>query len=189
MLFRSNAGLPVMEDGVPHYRLSPEDFAGFMAEIARRGAAGVGGCCGTFPEHMAAMIERLKDFAPLPREKKPEYLSGPRQVLALTAEALAEGIPAGEDEEPIILIKGGPEAVADALAEGLAGPAALYSPDPAELAGMLAAFPGRALAGPVTEENAAALRSLARRYGCLLFSEGEGAAYRLREGKIRGVRN
>jgi 5-methyltetrahydrofolate--homocysteine methyltransferase len=64
-----NAGLPSVVDGHTHYDLTPEGLADaherFVAEF---GLNIVGGCCGTTPRHMAAVVERLgKDRAPVPR--------------------------------------------------------------------------------------------------------------------------
>ena len=56
-----NAGLPVFEDGHTHYLLSPDEFALEMESLAQLGPWLLGGCCGTTPDHMAAMIRRLKD--------------------------------------------------------------------------------------------------------------------------------
>ncbi|MCD6345753.1 MAG: homocysteine S-methyltransferase family protein, partial [Anaerolineae bacterium] len=68
-----NAGMPENVDGRAVYRLGPERFAALMAEFVRRGARVVGGCCGTGPEHIAALAaqrfsvpasERLSESAP-----------------------------------------------------------------------------------------------------------------------------
>ena len=57
-----NAGLPD-EDG--HYHESPVGLAKKMAAFAEKGWLNVaGGCCGTTPDHIRAMAEALKDYAP-----------------------------------------------------------------------------------------------------------------------------
>ena len=61
-----NAGLPHLENGKTHFLLSPEVFAEEMEELARLGPWLLGGCCGTTPDHMAAMISRLKNEKPKP---------------------------------------------------------------------------------------------------------------------------
>jgi 5-methyltetrahydrofolate--homocysteine methyltransferase len=56
-----NAGLPVMEKGQAVYKLGPEEFANHQANFVKEyGAALVGGCCGTTPEHIAALSEKMK---------------------------------------------------------------------------------------------------------------------------------
>ena len=61
-----NAGFPSYVDGRFVYLSSP----GYMAEHAGRllelGAAIIGGCCGTTPEHIAAMRETLRNHRPSP---------------------------------------------------------------------------------------------------------------------------
>lgn len=63
---KPNAGLPELEDGRTVYRLTPEHFAEEMEQIIDAGASIVGGCCGTTPEHIRALVERTKDKKILP---------------------------------------------------------------------------------------------------------------------------
>jgi len=64
-----NAGLPENRDGKPFYPLSPNDFArqvrGF---VENHGVKMVGGCCGTTPDHIAALVEELKGVEVAKRE-------------------------------------------------------------------------------------------------------------------------
>ena len=53
-----NAGVPSSRD-----YLGPEAFAGACEALVRAGAAVVGGCCGTTPEHTAALARRLGGMA------------------------------------------------------------------------------------------------------------------------------
>jgi 5-methyltetrahydrofolate--homocysteine methyltransferase len=56
---KPNAGVPqVTAEGVV-YPEDPDSFAAQVAEIARRGARIVGGCCGSTPEHLAALATAL----------------------------------------------------------------------------------------------------------------------------------
>ena len=66
ILVSPNAGLPVVVNGQTMYNVPPEDFARTMAEIVRKGAWMVGGCCGTTPEHIAAEVAACRDMKPLP---------------------------------------------------------------------------------------------------------------------------
>jgi 5-methyltetrahydrofolate--homocysteine methyltransferase len=64
-----NAGLPQMVDGQPHYPLTPAELAAAHAEfITDFGIQLVGGCCGTTPEHLAAVVERCATLTPAVRE-------------------------------------------------------------------------------------------------------------------------
>lgn len=60
VVVKPNAGLPRQRDGEVYYDVEPEEFAGYMEEIVRRGAALVGGCCGTTPAHIESMIGRVR---------------------------------------------------------------------------------------------------------------------------------
>jgi 5-methyltetrahydrofolate--homocysteine methyltransferase len=56
---KPNAGVPqVTAEGVV-YPEDPDSFATQVAEIARRGARIVGGCCGSTPQHLAALAAAL----------------------------------------------------------------------------------------------------------------------------------
>ncbi|HWK89135.1 MAG TPA: homocysteine S-methyltransferase family protein, partial [Longimicrobium sp.] len=59
-----NAGLPRDVDGRTMYMASPEYMAEYAARMIRRGVRFVGGCCGTTPEHVAAMAKAVRMLAP-----------------------------------------------------------------------------------------------------------------------------
>ncbi|SFD62067.1 homocysteine S-methyltransferase [Paenibacillus catalpae] len=59
-----NAGIPDYVDGKYTYTAGPDYFAETALRFADRGARIIGGCCGTTPEHIAAMAKALKDYAP-----------------------------------------------------------------------------------------------------------------------------
>ena len=60
LICKPNAGLPTIgRDGVARYHMTPEEFADLMASCRKNGGDLLGGCCGTTPAHMRAMIERL----------------------------------------------------------------------------------------------------------------------------------
>ncbi|WP_298742247.1 methionine synthase [uncultured Microbacterium sp.] len=55
-----NAGLPVLGANGAHYPLTPAELATAHEQFVREFGVGlVGGCCGTTPEHLAAVVERL----------------------------------------------------------------------------------------------------------------------------------
>ena len=60
VLAEPNAGRPQLVDDKVIYSVSPEDFAAALAEIHSAGAAIVGGCCGTGPEHITALAKQLR---------------------------------------------------------------------------------------------------------------------------------
>ena len=61
LLCKPNAGIPVIkEDNLPHYPMAPAEFAAICADCAAMGATLIGGCCGTTPDHIAAVKARLR---------------------------------------------------------------------------------------------------------------------------------
>src|SRR5579863_2955095 len=63
-----NAGLPSVVDGKMHYDLTPEGLADHLERfITELGVSVVGGCCGTTPDHLRAVVERCRDLVPAPR--------------------------------------------------------------------------------------------------------------------------
>ena len=63
-----NAGLPSVVDGLMHYDLTPEDLAGHLHRfVTEFGVSAIGGCCGTTPEHLAAVVERCAGATPAAR--------------------------------------------------------------------------------------------------------------------------
>jgi 5-methyltetrahydrofolate--homocysteine methyltransferase len=63
-----NAGLPSVVDGQMHYDLSPEDLAEHLHRfVTEFGVSAIGGCCGTTPAHLAAVVARCASAVPAPR--------------------------------------------------------------------------------------------------------------------------
>lgn len=59
--FKPNAGLPVLDaEGQPTYTVTPEQMAADVPSWLEAGAQIVGGCCGTSPEHLAAIARAVK---------------------------------------------------------------------------------------------------------------------------------
>ena len=66
-----NAGIPENVDGRAVYRLPPEALADALADfVGELGVDIVGGCCGTTPEHMRRVVERLRRLS-APRRRRP----------------------------------------------------------------------------------------------------------------------
>ncbi|MBJ6363298.1 bifunctional homocysteine S-methyltransferase/methylenetetrahydrofolate reductase [Paenibacillus sp. GCM10012307] len=59
-----NAGFPDYVDGKYTYAATPEYFADAAIRFADRGARIIGGCCGTTPEHIAAIASALANYQP-----------------------------------------------------------------------------------------------------------------------------
>ncbi|BAU82136.1 5-methyltetrahydrofolate--homocysteine methyltransferase [Streptomyces laurentii] len=68
-----NAGLPVLTKDGAHYPLSPAELAdAHETFVAEYGLSLVGGCCGTTPEHLRQVVERVQGVVPPVREPHPE---------------------------------------------------------------------------------------------------------------------
>src|SRR3954447_18088275 len=66
-----NAGLPEVRDGKQHYDESPESFAAQVEHFAKDfGANIVGGCCGTTPEYIKLLVDRVGSLSPKQRNAK-----------------------------------------------------------------------------------------------------------------------
>jgi 5-methyltetrahydrofolate--homocysteine methyltransferase len=68
-----NAGLPSLVEGKMHYDLTPLELAEHLSRFVEEfGVRAVGGCCGTTPAHLAAVVEVARDREPAVREPVPE---------------------------------------------------------------------------------------------------------------------
>ncbi|MFF2962861.1 methionine synthase [Streptomyces sp. NPDC057963] len=68
-----NAGLPVLGRDGAHYPLSPAELADAQETFVREyGLSLVGGCCGTTPEHLRQVVERVRGAAVTTRTPHPE---------------------------------------------------------------------------------------------------------------------
>lgn len=64
IIINPNAGLPVEKDGKTFFEVDPEEYAELMYELAQQGPSIIGGCCGTTPAHIEAMIKKCKELQP-----------------------------------------------------------------------------------------------------------------------------
>ncbi len=82
-----NAGIPFNEGGRAVYPLTPEELADAHEEfVTRFGVNVVGGCCGTTPDHLRLVVDRLSGAVPAARNGS----SVPRVASAMTAFDLAQ---------------------------------------------------------------------------------------------------
>ena len=79
LLAKPNAGMPELCDGVTVYRTTPEEFASVGAKLVEAGAAIIGGCCGTTPEHICALKQAVGSMpVHMPLTKKRRMLASER---------------------------------------------------------------------------------------------------------------
>lgn len=73
ILVKPNAGMPKLKNGKTVFDVTPEAFALCGKKLVEAGAAFIGGCCGTTPEHikaLAAAVLEVKAAEPLCRKRR-----------------------------------------------------------------------------------------------------------------------
>lgn len=89
-----NAGLPQNEGGHAVYKLSPEELAQYHKHFVQDyGVRIVGGCCGTRPEHLKAVVEAVSGVEPAKRDVKP----------VAAASSAYTSVPLDLDPKPLIV--------------------------------------------------------------------------------------
>lgn len=84
VIVQPNAGLPESVNGKTVYNVSPAEFARDMKKAADIGVSYLGGCCGTTPEHIKAMIEACRNIpANVPEKKAYSFVSSYSKTVAL----------------------------------------------------------------------------------------------------------
>lgn len=88
-----NAGIPDYVDGKYRYTAGPDYFAECARRFADRGVRIIGGCCGTTPEHVAAMSAALADYVPrlATESDRSRTKTAAGETRALVAEPAAAG--------------------------------------------------------------------------------------------------
>ena len=87
LVAKANCGIPEFIDGEIHYNGTPEIMARYAVMARDAGARIVGGCCGTSPEHVAAMRKALDEAPPGP---SPSLEEVERELGAVSAGAQAQ---------------------------------------------------------------------------------------------------
>ncbi|MFE1950836.1 methionine synthase [Streptomyces sp. NPDC059524] len=68
-----NAGLPILTKDGAHFPLTPVEMADAQENFVNSfGLSLIGGCCGSTPEHLRQVVERVRDLAPAERAPRPE---------------------------------------------------------------------------------------------------------------------
>lgn len=91
IIVKPNAGLPKQKNGETYYDVSPELFAEALKEIVQNGACVIGGCCGTTPDHISAMVQACRGMDIIKPSPKTET------IVSSYGKAVCFG------EEPIII--------------------------------------------------------------------------------------
>lgn len=70
LIFQPNAGEPFLTQGKTAFPVGPEEFSRWIKKFVENGVRIVGGCCGTTPEHIGAVIKNIKKISS-PAKKNP----------------------------------------------------------------------------------------------------------------------
>ena len=183
LIAKPNAGMPTIVNGKAVYDCTPEQFTALVPDMLASGVMIFGGCCGTTPEHIAALRGALDgaaitppaplhtDLLPAATEKLPALLPadaahGP--VLDVTPgleDALSDAL---ERDDPMVALRVASMADVNALAACqylLTKPLCLVCGDAAVLEQALRVYQGRALYEGGLPESV--LRPLSDKYGLL----------------------
>ena len=102
VMAQPNAGLPRIQDGETVFDVGPNEFAQTMEAILDAGAMVIGGCCGTTPDHIAA-LRALIDARPLPAVASvsvPAHAPVASSATAVSAGPASSRAVWGEQSEP-----------------------------------------------------------------------------------------
>lgn len=102
VMAQPNAGLPRIQDGETVFDVGPNEFAQAMEAILDAGATVIGGCCGTTPDHIAA-LRALIDARPLPAVASvsvPAHAPVASSATAVSAGPASSRAVWGEQSEP-----------------------------------------------------------------------------------------
>ena len=66
VLLKPNAGLPRSENGKTVYDVFPPEFSESVGRLLEKGVRIAGGCCGTTPDYISAVVEKAKTITPVP---------------------------------------------------------------------------------------------------------------------------
>ena len=70
IIMKANAGLPTVENGVTVFDVDETQFADEVSLLVKEGVRIVGGCCGTTPEHILALVNATQGVKVLEIEEK-----------------------------------------------------------------------------------------------------------------------
>ncbi|MEW5916582.1 MAG: bifunctional homocysteine S-methyltransferase/methylenetetrahydrofolate reductase [Gemmatimonadota bacterium] len=96
-----NAGMPRDVGGRSMYMASPEYMATYARHLLQAGVKVVGGCCGTTPEHLHAMVEAIRSIVP----RQSHFVAAPNVKVATATrdDARADSPPKPVGAQPVPL--------------------------------------------------------------------------------------
>lgn len=99
---KPNAGLPKLgENGVTEYDMGAEEFNQHMEALVEAGASVLGGCCGTDPDYIRGIKEKVSDWTMKDRTNVLDktYLTSERNALEWNPDCTVGFVSSKEDEE------------------------------------------------------------------------------------------
>ena len=185
VIVQPNAGIPQLDaEGNTVFPLSPQDMLPDMQALLEAGAAGIGGCCGTTPEHIRAFAKLCEDrHPPAPTIVNETWLCSQREKVPLKEALSALAVIRLEDEDVSLLydlpeckavlldlteVSAEEAAEAVTMAQMATTKTMLFQTEDAQVAtAALRAYHGRsALLAP------ASMDGVARPFGAVLVSDG-----------------
>ena len=70
VILKPNAGLPRSENGKTVFDITIDEFSSQIAELVKAGVRVVGGCCGTTPEYIKSLCDKIAPLSPVKIEQK-----------------------------------------------------------------------------------------------------------------------
>ena len=93
LVAKPNAGLPQLKDGRTIFPMNAEEFSEYAVPLVEAGANLLGGCCGTTPQHIQQISDRVKALKPInPQRKSLAALSSAYEALIL------------RDDDPLLIV-------------------------------------------------------------------------------------
>lgn len=90
----ANAGLPQNKGGVSYYPMGPEEFTQLQSSFLEiNGVSFLGGCCGTTPEHIEALANKVRGIKP----------KAPSGFLKASLASLFNTVPLKQDPAPLLI--------------------------------------------------------------------------------------
>ncbi|MDD4203175.1 MAG: homocysteine S-methyltransferase family protein [Candidatus Omnitrophica bacterium] len=100
LIAKANAGLPRLENNKTVFDMSPRMFSKHAVNLVKAGVNLIGGCCGTTPEHINALSEKINTLKTEQPNKKPlSAICSPLETFILRSKTL-KFLPIGEKINP-----------------------------------------------------------------------------------------
>ena len=189
LIAKPNAGLPETVDGKTVYRCSPVEFTSHVQAMADAGVRIFGGCCGTAPEHIAALkqavdavdfdaipdYERDLELLPCASEKEARFLTADVDIgepIECSPDLMEDILDAEESGDGAIKIAIYGQDDLDIFAENqyaIQEALCIETDVPELLEGALRAYQGRALWDGTCEMEDSFLLDMSIKYGLIVL--------------------